>query len=85
MIMTCLGFSHALSESKQDLRARGAPHEHKFQANNSMGSTLGFVKMQCPKLTDAQTHSRKDAASLVFLRVEESHLASTLVSTVGLD
>ena len=39
-------------------RARGAPHEHKLLANDFMGSTLGFVKMQCPQLTDAQTQGR---------------------------
>ena len=39
-------------------RARGAPHEHKLQASYFMGSTLGFVKMQCPQLAGAQTQGR---------------------------
>ena len=44
-------------------RAWGAPHEHKLQANYFMGSTLGFVKMQCPQLAGAQTQGRCIACS----------------------
>ena len=46
-------------------RARGAPHEHKLLANDFMGSTLGFVKMQCPQLTDAQTQGRCIACLII--------------------
>ena len=57
--MTCHSFSHGLSEANRICeRARGAPHEHKLQASYFMGSTLGFVKMQCPQLAGAQTQGR---------------------------
>ena len=67
-------------------RARGAPHEHKLQANDFMGSTLGFVKMQCPQLADAQTQGRCIAcfqhpdASGTFLAWAATRLGSLSVS-----